>query len=190
MQFDADRSGKLALGLEGGHSSAGSCTPAARPPVAGSRATCPRSWPPTSAFEVLEPLAATSLATQDGRCVGLTARARDGVPVPIRAGAVILATGGMAALWQRTTNPRGAVGPASRSRAPPAPRSPTSSSCSSTTALRLDGPRDGFLVTEAVRGEGATLLNVEGERFVDELAPRDQVALAIQAELERTASRR
>ena len=54
------------------------------------------------------------------------------------------------------------------------------------TALRLDGPRDGFLVTEAVRGEGATLLNVEGERFVDELAPRDQVALAIQAELERT----
>jgi L-aspartate oxidase len=57
------------------------------------------------------------------------------------------------------------------------------------TALRLDGPRDGFLITEAVRGEGATLLNAEGERFVDELAPRDEVALAIQAELARSGER-
>ena len=132
MQFDADRSGKLALGLEGGHSKR-------RIVHAGGSATGRRITRDLSAIvatheriRVLEPLAATSLATQDGRCVGLTARARDGVPVPIRAGAVILATGGMAALWQRTTNPRGAVGPASRSRAPPAPRSPTSSSCSST----------------------------------------------------------
>jgi L-aspartate oxidase len=54
------------------------------------------------------------------------------------------------------------------------------------TALRLPGPRDGFLITEAVRGEGATLRDAAGERFVDELAPRDRVALAIQAELERS----
>jgi L-aspartate oxidase len=54
------------------------------------------------------------------------------------------------------------------------------------TALRLEGPRDGFLVTEAVRGEGATLLNADGERFVDELAPRDEVALAIETELRRS----
>jgi L-aspartate oxidase len=54
------------------------------------------------------------------------------------------------------------------------------------TALRQDGPRDGFLITEAVRGEGATLRDEHGERFVDELAPRDQVALAIQAELDRS----
>ena len=36
--------------------------------------------------------------------------------------------------------------------------------------------REGFLVTEAVRGEGATLHGADGERFVDELAPRDDVA--------------
>jgi L-aspartate oxidase len=53
------------------------------------------------------------------------------------------------------------------------------------TALRLDGPRDGFLITEAVRGEGATLLAASGSRFVDELAPRDEVALAIQTRLEK-----
>ncbi|HYP48036.1 MAG TPA: FAD-binding protein, partial [Thermoleophilaceae bacterium] len=49
--------------------------------------------------------------------------------------------------------------------------------------VRAGGKRDGFLITEAVRGEGATLLNADGERFVDELAPRDQVALAIESEL-------
>jgi L-aspartate oxidase len=51
------------------------------------------------------------------------------------------------------------------------------------TALAASSRRDGFLVTEAIRGEGATLLNHRGERFVDELAPRDQVALAVEAEL-------
>ena len=40
--------------------------------------------------------------------------------------------------------------------------------------------REGFLVTEAIRGEGATLHDAAGERFVDELAPRDEVSRAIQ----------
>jgi L-aspartate oxidase len=51
------------------------------------------------------------------------------------------------------------------------------------TALVSDDGRDGFLITEAIRGEGATLLNGAGERFVEELAPRDEVALAIQDQL-------
>jgi len=42
---------------------------------------------------------------------------------------------------------------------------------------------DGFLVTEAIRGEGARLLDAGGERFVDELAPRDEVARAIQRQM-------
>ena len=41
----------------------------------------------------------------------------------------------------------------------------------------LEGSR--LLLTEALRGEGATLLDESGERFVDELAPRDEVARAI-----------
>jgi L-aspartate oxidase len=51
------------------------------------------------------------------------------------------------------------------------------------TALVAEGERDGFLVTEAVRGEGALLLNAAGERFVEELAPRDEVARAIDQQL-------
>ena len=51
------------------------------------------------------------------------------------------------------------------------------------TALRAEGELDGFLVTEAVRGEGALIVDSGGERFVDELAPRDEVARAIDARL-------
>jgi L-aspartate oxidase len=48
------------------------------------------------------------------------------------------------------------------------------------TALFLPGTRfDGMLITEAVRGEGATLLDASGRRFTDELAPRDAVTAAI-----------
>jgi L-aspartate oxidase len=49
--------------------------------------------------------------------------------------------------------------------------------------------REGFLVTEAIRGEGARLLDERGERFVDELAPRDEVSRAIYELLERTGAR-
>jgi hypothetical protein len=49
------------------------------------------------------------------------------------------------------------------------------------TALRDDNGHDGFLLSEALRGAGATLLDDGGERFVDELAPRDVVARAIAA---------
>jgi L-aspartate oxidase len=93
----------------------------------------------------------------------------------------------MAALWERSTNPRGAVGAGLLlAHAAGAALADLEFMQFHPTALRHDGPRDGFLITEAVRGEGATLHNEHGERFVDELAPRDQVALAIQAELDRS----
>src|SRR5918996_915700 len=184
VRFDADRRGNLALGLEGGHSRR-------RIVHAGGAATGRRITRDLSALaavderiEVLEPAAATALLRDDGRCVGLAARRRGGERAAVLARAVILATGGMAALWERTTNPRGAVGAGmSLAVAAGAELADLEFMQFHPTALRLDGPRDGFLITEAVRGEGATLLNAEGERFVDELAPRDQVALAIQSEL-------
>jgi L-aspartate oxidase len=136
---------------------------------------------------VLEPRAATSLTTFDGRCIGLVARPRRGDPLPVLARAVVLATGGMAALWERTTNPRGAVGAGLLlAHAAGAELADLEFMQFHPTALRHEGARDGFLITEAVRGEGATLHNADGERFVDELAPRDGVALAIQAELDRS----
>jgi L-aspartate oxidase len=189
VQFDADRSGNLALGLEGGHSRR-------RIVHAGGAATGRRITRDLSAIAatservtVLEPLLATALLTDEGRCAGLVARSRDGEPRRLLARAVILATGGMAALWQRTTNPRGAIGAGlTLAGAAGARLADVEFMQFHPTALRQDGPRDGFLITEAVRGEGAKLLNGAGERFVDELAPRDQVALAIQAELDTTGA--
>jgi L-aspartate oxidase len=186
VSFDADRHGNLALGLEGGHSRR-------RIVHAGGAATGRRITRELSALaavddriEVLEPLAASSLLRHEGRCVGLVAKRRGGAALIVLARAVILATGGMAALWERTTNPRGAVGAGlTLAERAGAGLADLEFMQFHPTALRLDGPRDGFLITEAVRGEGAMLLNAEGERFVDELAPRDQVALAIQAQLER-----
>ena len=92
----------------------------------------------------------------------------------------MLATGGAAALWSRTTNPAGATGSglllAYRAGAALADLEMLQFH---PTAIATPNGADGFLVTEAIRGEGARLLDHLGERFVDELAPRDEVARAI-----------
>ncbi len=191
VRFDADRDGRLALGLEGGHS-------ARRIVHAGGAATGRRLIRQLSALvaeedriKLLEGRRAVQVLSTGERCVGL--RLDDGSQ--IASGAVVLATGGAAALWARTTNPQGAVGgglvlahgagaalvdlefmqfhPTAVARDP--------------VRDGLDGA-DGFLVTEAIRGEGARLLDADGARFVDELAPRDEVARAIQRQMARTGA--
>jgi L-aspartate oxidase len=95
---------------------------------------------------------------------------------------VVLATGGYAALWARTTNPRGAVGDGLLlAHAAGAALADLELVQFHPTALRDDNGHDGFLLSEALRGAGATLVDGEGERFVDELAPRDVVARAVAA---------
>jgi L-aspartate oxidase len=100
----------------------------------------------------------------------------------VRGSAVVLATGGYAALWARTTNPRGTVGDGLLlARAAGATLADLELVQFHPTALRDENGHDGFLLSEALRGAGATLLDDGGERFVDELAPRDVVARAIAA---------
>jgi L-aspartate oxidase len=105
------------------------------------------------------------------RCVGvLTGRGA------IAARATLLATGGMAALWERTTNPPGAVGHGSvMAYRAGAALADLEFVQFHPTVLAASG----LLLTEALRGEGAVLLDREGRRFTDELAPRDVVARAI-----------
>src|SRR3954469_11927358 len=106
---------------------------------------------------------------------------------PIRARASILATGGAAALWGRTTTPWGAIGAGTViAHAAGAELADLELCQFHPTALAAPGTsNDGLLVTEAVRGEGATLLGADGERFTDELAPRDEVTLAVLDRMER-----
>jgi L-aspartate oxidase len=185
VRFDADRRGALALGLEGGHS-------VRRVVHAGGSATGRRITRQLSAIaatheriEVLERATAGAIWTLDGRCIGLRAD-RPGVPSrSVLARATILATGGAAALWERTTNPRGAIGAGmTLAHAAGAALADVEMVQFHPTALASDDSHDGFLITEAVRGEGALLYDAAGERFVDELAPRDEVALAIKRKLD------
>ena len=98
----------------------------------------------------------------------------------LRGSAVVLATGGYAALWPRTTNPAGAVGDGLLlAHDAGATLADLELVQFHPTALRDGNGHDGFLLSEALRGAGATLLDDEGRRFVDELAPRDVVARAI-----------
>jgi L-aspartate oxidase len=86
----------------------------------------------------------------------------------------------MAALWLRTTNPRGAIGAGlTLAGHAGAELADLEYMQFHPTALEAEGDLDGFLITEAVRGEGALLVDDRGERFVEELAPRDEVALAV-----------
>jgi L-aspartate oxidase len=92
----------------------------------------------------------------------------------------VLATGGAAALWSRTTNPGGATGSGLLlAHWAGAALADLEMLQFHPTAVATPNGADGFLVTEAIRGEGARLLDHLGERFVDELAPRDDVARAI-----------
>jgi L-aspartate oxidase len=182
VHFDADRHGALALGLEGGHSQR-------RVVHAGGSATGRRITRDLSALvavderiELLERSTASAIWCADGRCVGLVADRPGGALTPVLARGTVVATGGAAALWERTTNPRGAIGAGLTLAAHAgAALADLEFVQFHPTALLWDGEPDGFLITEAVRGEGALLLDQDGERFVDELAPRDEVALAVEA---------
>jgi L-aspartate oxidase len=176
VRFDADRHGNLALGLEGGHSRR-------RVVHAGGSATGRRVVRQLSAvvagaerIDVLEGARAAAVWTADGRCAGVVCE--DGRTVQARG--VVLATGGSAALWARTTNPPGSLGIGLMlAREAGAALADLEFMQFHPTAVTGVRGREGFLVTEAIRGEGARLLDADGERFVDELAPRDEVARAI-----------
>jgi L-aspartate oxidase len=185
VRFDADRRGLLALGLEGGHS-------ARRVVHAGGAATGRRIVRQLSALVaqneqivVLEGRRVVDLLTADGRCGGLWLD--DGRA--ILSAAVVLATGGAAALWERTTNPPGATGGGLLlACAAGATLADLEMMQFHPTAVVGRNGADGFLVTEAVRGEGAQLLDPDGERFVDELAPRDEVARAVRRQMALTGA--
>jgi L-aspartate oxidase len=106
----------------------------------------------------------------------------------VEARAVLLATGGLGRVFRETTNPDVATGDGVAMAYRAGARiSDIEFIQFHPTALHAEGaPR--FLLSEALRGEGARLLNAAGERFTDELAPRDVVSRAIVAEMKRTGA--
>jgi L-aspartate oxidase len=181
VRFDIDPGGELQLGLEGGHTRRRIVH--AHGSESGREITGRLAALVAEAeqVEVQEGTSALALWSDGSSCAGLiTSRG------PLRAGSTVLATGGAAALWRRTTNPWGAIGAGPvMAQAAGADLADFEFCQFHPTALAQPGsPFDGTLITEAVRGEGARLLDAAGERFTDDLAPRDAVTAAILARME------
>lgn len=133
--------------------------------------------------------AVTDLLLHDGEVRGVLAfDARHEQQIPIYARAVLLATGGLGRVYKETTNPDVATGDGvAMSYRAGAAIQDIEFVQFHPTALHLDGaPR--FLLSEALRGDGAILRNAAGERFQDELAARDVVSRAIVREMARTSA--
>ena len=132
-----------------------------------------------SPVEIHERVTVVDVLRVDGACTGV--KLLDGTT--IEADAVVLATGGAGQLFPYTTNPQVATadGVAMALRAG-AVASDLEFYQFHPTSLAAPG---NFLISEAVRGEGAVLLDSDGNRFTEELAPRDVVARAIAAQMAR-----
>ncbi len=192
VPFERDPAGRPLLGLEGGHGRR-------RIVHAGGGATgdaVVRALLPRVAADdritVWERARVGCLLTDGARCRGALVE-RGGRWAAVAARGVILATGGACGLYARTTNPGTTTGDgiamAYRAGAAIADMEFVQFH---PTAYALGRPA--FLLSEALRGEGAQLWNVAGERFMArydpaaELAPRDVVARAIHAEMLRTGA--
>ena len=181
-QFDRERDGRLALAREGGHA-------VARVVHAGGSATgleVERALVDAvrqRSTAVHEGRFALDLVVDEQRCVGISTLDGSGRRGELRARHVLVATGGAGQLYAVTTNPPTSTGDgiAVALRAGVAVADIEIVQFHP-TALHVDrSPRP--LLSEALRGHGAVLRNHRGDRFVDELEPRDVVARAIMAEL-------
>jgi len=195
MAFDRQGS-KLAFTREGAHSArrvlhaGGDSTGRA---VGRALLAKARSYPDLT----LRPRSFTAdlLQTPDGRCVGMRCLDEEtGEEVELRARAVCLATGGFGRLYRETTNPRQATGDGMAMALRGGARLTDMEFVQfHPTALHLKGAPT-FLLSEALRGEGAHLVNQAGERFMQavhrraELAPRDVVSRAIVEEVTRSGA--
>lgn len=191
MQFDKVN-GKLVLGLEGGHSkrrilhAGGDAT--------GKELTCfmLKKVLEQKSIHTFEYTAITRLIIQEGVCTGVQALDfTNGNNIIFEAQACILATGGLSRIFSRTTNPHTATGDGiALAYEAGAQLEDMEFIQFHPSALCIEN-QDAFLISEAVRGEGAWLLNKKGERFMKEihplaeLAPRDVVAFSIYQQIKK-----
>jgi L-aspartate oxidase len=180
--FDRDAAGELLLAREGGHSHA-------RVVHAGGAATGVEveralvAAVQRTAAALYEHWFALDLVVDGGRCAGVTALTPGGEQAEVRAHHVLLATGGAGQMFAVTTNPAESTGDgiAMALRAGVAVADLEFVQFHPTALHHPAMPRP--LLSEALRGHGALLRDAAGERFVDELLPRDKVSQAIMARL-------
>ncbi len=150
---------------------------------------------------ILEHAAMVDLLVEDGACAGVRVRAvseaeseqtvdellegeAGACTFDVRAGATILATGGIGGVYQHSTNFPQLTGDAIYLSSKYGIENEHLDYVQiHPTGLYSPEPGRAFLISESCRGEGAILLNHAGERFTDELQPRDVVAAAMREEM-------
>ena len=195
MEFDKDEEGNLKLGLEGGHSrrrilhADGDATGKMMTSFMLKQVL---AKPEITTFEYC---AALKIIVEENVCKGIqTLRYTDGENIIFLGKAIILATGGLSRLYSRSTNPYTATGDGIALAWQAGARLADMEFIQfHPTALSIPG-EEAYLISEAVRGEGAHLLDVNGVRFMPdihplaELAPRDVVSSAIFKRMQETGS--
>ncbi|MFY9154329.1 MAG: L-aspartate oxidase [Prolixibacteraceae bacterium] len=194
MQFDQEN-GKFVLGLEGGHSKRRILHAGGDATGKGLTSFMLKKVLEQNNIEAFEFTTVVKLLIEEQNCIGVQAfDFESGKNVVFKSKATIIATGGLSRIYDRSTNPHTATGDGiALAFEAGAKLSDIEFIQFHPSALYIPG-EDAFLISEAVRGEGAWLLNTKGERFMPqihplaELAPRDVVAFAIHNQLQEDQS--
>lgn len=188
VEFETNADGTMKYTREGAHSKARICF---HQDVTGREITTilQRHVLSMKNITLMEHTTMTDLIVENQRCCGILAEAPDREHLSIRADNTVLATGGIGGLYQHTTNYPSMTGDALKL----AKRHHILLEHSDyvqfhPTGLYRETPGRCFLISESARGEGAVLLNAKGERFVNELLPRDKVTEAILDQMKRENS--
>ncbi|MCX0395008.1 L-aspartate oxidase [Clostridium perfringens] len=140
-------------------------------------------------IKIIEDCEMVDIYHRGNRCIGALFN-KDGETLSIYAKVVILATGGIGGLFKKSTNERiitgDSIGVAIRNNIEIKDLSYIQIHPTAFFSKKSEEKR--FLISESVRGEGGKLINCNGERFVDELLPRDIVAKKIYEEMKKTNS--
>ncbi|HEU0117661.1 MAG TPA: L-aspartate oxidase [Alphaproteobacteria bacterium] len=181
VSFDRDAHGQLQLGLEAAHKTRRIIHAADKTGAAIMHAMT-KTARNTPSIEIIEDTIVTELLTHDGAICGVVLKRGSEVSV-FATDKVILATGGAGALWKHTTNPLTSWGQG-LALAAHAGAELIDLEFMQFHPTAMDVGLDPMpLASEALRGEGALLVDGTGERFTDELQPRDIVARAIHKKL-------
>jgi L-aspartate oxidase len=184
-RFDLDEEGELELGREAGHQRRRIVHADGDATGREVLRTLTEAVARSERIEVWEGWRALDFLRAEGRVVGVLAADPAGERVEVVAPAVVLATGGLGRLYLRTTNPPEVTGDGIAMAARAGARLADLEFVQFHPTALLAGKDPMPLLTEALRGEGAILVDDQGRRFMfmhhhdGELAPRDVVARAI-----------
>ena len=190
VRFEKNPDGSLKYTKEGAHSKARICF---HEDITGKEITetLQRHVKALPNVTIMEYTTMTDILIENGACCGIVAKSAsdEETILHIHAKDTVLATGGIGGLYKHSTNFPSLTGDALEvAKKHGIELEHLDYVQIHPTSLFTEKKGRSFLISESARGEGAILLNGKGERFVDELLPRDVVTEAIQKEMEKEGS--